>query len=41
MTIETVFTAFGLFFSDFFLEIGGIAFFIVFVLIILYYTNRE
>lgn len=41
MTTETIFAPFAYFFSDFPYLIGGIAFCIVFVLIILYYTNRE
>jgi len=41
MIIDTVFFAFNYFFGATIMEILAVAFFIVFVLIILYYTNRE
>lgn len=41
MTLDTIFATFGYFFSDLIEALPAIAFFLVFVLIILYYTNRE
>ena len=41
MTTETLFATFGYFFSDLVEAVPAIAFFLVFILIILYYTNRE
>lgn len=40
MTIDTVFYAFSYFYSDIIEQLIAVAFLFVFVLIILYYTNR-
>ena len=41
MTTETIFAVFGYFYTDLLQELFAVAFLFVFVLIILYYTNRE
>jgi hypothetical protein len=41
MTIDTVYYAFDYFFGATMLELIAVAFIVVLILIILYYTNRE